>query len=162
MSNDRLTDQECVLVAGIASGMPIKEAARQASYPDNAPIYRIVRGLMVRNAIKEAREALLLGDIASTALETMTELMGKTMPAATRFAAAKWVLEGTGLGPAAEQPGKGDKPLNEMSNAELAKFLADAQRVMDQGGERPVITVAPKERALNRLPRIQGRRKTVA
>jgi hypothetical protein len=80
--------------------------------------------------------------MALAALEAINDLVtdGRT-PAATRLAASKWVLEQAGH-KGQDDDGK-DVPLHEMTAAQLERFMAKAQAVVDGGGEPPIITVAP-------------------
>ncbi len=70
-------------------------------------------------ALHQRRQAALKGDLASLAVDTMRDLMGADTPAATRYQAAKYVLEQAGHG--AEQADQGPaKTLDEMDAEELA------------------------------------------
>lgn len=86
----------------------------------------------VVEALHERRDAALKGDLAHIAVDTMRDLMGTNTPAATRFNAARWVLEHAGH----TTPGKADqsdgRPLGEMGAEELAQAVASGMDALKE------------------------------
>lgn len=120
---------EGAFVSLLSQGVCQTRAAELAGYahPDVQAV-----GLVRRPAIREAlfvkRQGVIEGTLATAALGTMRGLIeGGDVPAAVRFAAARWVLEAAGhrAEAGAEDAGR-EKPLAEMSMAELE---AEARKV---------------------------------
>lgn len=127
-------DGEAFAQQGVA-GLP-------QGYEDAQKIGRATRSEPVQAELLARRSAKLRTTLAAKALQTIENLLeSEKTPAATRFSAAKWVLEQAGHGD--HQDGGKDKPLHEMSEAELVAFMDRAQKVIDAGGDAPVIKVAP-------------------
>lgn len=102
---------------------------------------RAVASEPVQAALKTRRVARIKGSLAQKALQTMESLLADGTPAATRFGAAKWILEQAGH---TAEAGEGkDKPLAEMSEAELLAFMAKMEKIVAEGGNAPLIKVTP-------------------
>lgn len=138
----RLTEQQAIFVEAIIDGAEIEAAGVLAGYRSNTATRSALGSVGVQAALLAHRRAELSGPMAQEAKAAIRELItDRRTPAATRFSASKWVLEQAG------HKGEGDDgkdvPLHEMTSAQLERFMAKAQAVVDGGGEPPVITVAP-------------------
>lgn len=122
--------------------------AEHAGYEDCLKNRQIGRSEAVQVELLSVRRSRLRGDLASKALTAMEKLVtdDKT-PAATRFSAAKWILEQAGHTDQADD-GR-DKPLAEMTEAELRAFLIKAEATVAAGGSAPIITITPNDGALS-------------
>ena len=118
-----------------------RELAEIAGYSSPADFASAVRSETVQAELKARRAAKIRGTLAQKALKTMESLLGDKNPGSVRFGAAKWLLEQAGHTDA--QAEAKDKPLHEMSEAELLAFMARAEKVVQGGGSAPVITVTP-------------------
>lgn len=143
-----LTDRQTRLVDSIAiafddhAAMPTgTELALLAGYGDAAGLGAAIRSEAVQIELKARRSAKIRATLAQKALATMEGLLDAKVPASVRFGAAKWLLEQAGH--TNTQDDAKDKPLNEMSEAELLAFMAKAEQVVSAGGSAPIITVTP-------------------
>lgn len=138
-----LTDEQRELIEALASPDEATgtELARAAGYDQPGKIDRAGRSPLVQAELKLVRSATIRTTLAAKAMRTMEALLADNVPAATRLGAAKWVLEQAGHGSQVDD-GK-DKPLHEMTEAELLAFMHKAQRVVDDGGSPPIIAVKP-------------------
>jgi hypothetical protein len=127
---DSLTSQQNAFVAEmVANGGKPTESARRAGYAfPSQDAYKLMRNPAVLSAIRhEQQRAITSG--ASVAWGTMMDLMtGADVPAPVRFSAAKWTLEASGHGLAAQAlAAKGtdpdSKPMSEMTVAELEEHV---------------------------------------
>lgn len=137
-----LSDMQERLVTAILGGASNAEAFERAGYSDTTKTRVILRSPAVQNALRIGRAAIIQGELSNDALKAMRELLESKTPAATRFATAKWVLE--------HGQAEGDDdgtPLHEMTPAQLQRFMARAQAVIDEGGEPPIINVTPSDGA---------------
>lgn len=142
-----LTEPQAKLVDAISSGSSKDEAQHIAGYVTEGNLAQAMRSEAVQAELKARRSAQISGVLAQKALKTLENLIDdERTPAATRFSAAKWLLEQSGH--TADQGGMTDKPLAEMTEAELSAFIQRAQQAVDAGGEPPLIKVsAPKRGA---------------
>ena len=136
-----MTDIQARLVDAISSGLPEKEAQDVAGYVDAGNLAQAIRSEAVQIELKARRSAKIRATLAQKALATMEGLLDDKNPASVRFGAAKWLLEQAGH--TNTQDDAKDKPLNEMSEAELLAFMAKAQDVVSAGGSAPIIKVTP-------------------
>lgn len=151
-----LTDQQRRLVEVLTADVPKKEADggkvpkkeavtpqwELAGYSSRQNFDAACRSPTVQAALLEHRRAQLAGGLAQAALMAIRDLItNDKTPSATRLAASRWVLEQAGHTAQADE-GK-DVPLHEMTPVQLAAFMERAQRVIDEGGEPPMITVTP-------------------
>lgn len=141
-----LTPQQLSLVEAVATQGSLALAWEAAGYSSQLTAMRAMRSLKVQEALKERRTAALRADVASEALETMKALLKAPTPPATRFSAAKWVLEQSGHG--SKEADDRDVPLHEMSDAQLHRFLEKAQQAANAGFPGPIITITPDSGAL--------------
>jgi phage terminase small subunit len=129
----KLTDKQSMFVAHASRGVPRTQAARLAGFSAPAvEAYRLMRLAHVVDALHERRDAALKGDLAHMAVDTMRDLMGTNTPAATRFNAARWVLEHAGH----TIPGDADqgecRSLEEMDAEELAHAVASGMNALKE------------------------------
>ena len=75
-------------------------------------------------------------------MEAMRDLLSEDTPAATRFNAAKWVLEYD-----QEVADGEDKPLSEMTEAELRGVIERAQVAVEEHRTARIIDVTPENGA---------------
>jgi hypothetical protein len=137
-----LTDRQKRLVDAILAGKSDQEAWEAADYGNSVSFRNAMRSGAVQAALLEGRRAFVGGSLATKALAAIETLVtSDKTPAATRLAASKWVLEQTGF--TAKGDEGQDKPLHEMTESELARFMQRAQAVVDGGGEPPIISVTP-------------------
>ena len=125
-----------------------REVAEQAAgYGNAAAAATAWRGKRVQEAIKALARAEIRGPAVIMAIRTMTELM-EVKPGrsdAVRLTAAKWVLESAGHGAKADSDGLGDKPLAEMTEDELSRFIASQSAVIERNGHAGIIDVTPNK-----------------
>ena len=139
---DGLTDREKRLVDELTIGESDQGAFEAAGYISAIEQANAERSIAVQAAALVQRKSRIRVRLAGKAIRAMeTMLDSEKTPAATRFAIAKWTLEQAGHAPQDESDR--DKPLHEMTEAELLAFLERAQKVVDQGGSGPIIDVAP-------------------
>lgn len=137
-----LTNQQQSFVTLLLNGHTPEEAGAEAGYSTAATIRSALASVGVQSALLAARRAEIGGDLAQLAKERIRKLItNDNTPAATAYAASKWVLEQAGH--VTKGDDGQDKPLNEMTPTELERFLTRAQAVIDAGGEPPVISVKP-------------------
>lgn len=132
-----LTEKQNSFVQYLVSGVPQGKAAKLAGYvsPDQSA-YRLVRDPGVQEAIRAESAKVLMSDGVPNALAFMVKApLNEKLPGAVRFQAAKWVLENAGHGLAAQRAQLGlpdfDKPLSEMSVAELDQFLSAGFKALE-------------------------------
>lgn len=123
-----LTLKQSAFVGFVVEGNNATRAAELAGY--SAPRtdgWRMMQIPHVLAAIHAERERHFCGDMATLAVKTITALMeNEDTPSHVRFQAAKFTLQVAGH---VEKTGKAmglnapDKPLNEMTEAELAGFI---------------------------------------
>jgi phage terminase small subunit len=144
---DELSPRQGTFVAAYLQSGSISQAAEAAGYASEHGGRAALASVRVQAALKEARAAILTSEAANEALVTMRELLKPGIPPAVRFGASKWILELAGHTKDADDDGS-SKPMHEMTEAELHRFMAKARRVMEGGGEPPLITVVPDSGAL--------------
>lgn len=142
-----LTDTQEKLIEAICSGVDSADIPDVvAGYGNAANRAKAMRSEAVQAELKARRAAQIKGTLAHKALKAMEYLVtNEKTPAATRFSAAKWVLEQAGH--ITGQDDQADKPLAEMSEAELAAFMRKAERTIAEGGKAPLIRVTPDDGA---------------
>ncbi len=124
-----LTEAASVFVKHYCAGVSQTEAARMAGYSNpGTEAWRLLRTPSVVEAITRESERRLLTEGQQAALAFMIKAPGnEKLPGAVRFQASKWLMEKAGHGLAAQRAALGlpvsDKPLSEMSLAELDTFL---------------------------------------
>lgn len=134
---DQLTEKQQVFVAHyVSNGGKATEAAEAAGYANpKTDGWRNRNNTAVAAAIHRAQvQAITEG--AAVAWGTMQDLMKDTAPAQVRFQAAKWTLEASGHGLAAEAikarlGGAGEKSISEMNVAELEAYVKRQQEAVD-------------------------------
>lgn len=118
-----LTEMQQKLVRALIEEKPVDEAMAFAGYSDTAPAITIVGSAAVQRAIQAACDAELGGVVRIKALRAMKSMLGDDTPAATRFQAAKWVLE------RGQDDDQGDdKPMSAMTADELAQLVDRLER----------------------------------
>lgn len=115
-----LDDRQRVFVSLVMEGVEPEEARKQAGYSDATPARLILAGKAIQSALDAHCAGMLRGELKLKALSTLRELMASG-PAATRFNAAKLVLEQTDDSQADE------RTLTEMSIAELEALVERKQ-----------------------------------
>jgi hypothetical protein len=123
-----------------------KEVAEAAAgYGSGAAAASAWRSKGAQAAIKALTRAEIHGEAVVLAIRTMKELMVERpgRSDAVRFSAAKWVLESAGHGAKADNDGLGDKPLAEMTESELARFIESQRSVIERDGHAGLISVTP-------------------
>lgn len=124
-----LTEMQADFVRKYVGGLSQTEAARLAGYSQpNVDGYRLLRQQSVIEAVNRETERVLMTEGQQAALAFMIKAPGnEKLPGAVRFQASKWLMEKAGHGLAAQRAALGlpanDKPLSEMSLAELDTFL---------------------------------------
>src|SRR4051812_19318204 len=111
----------------VSTGCTPTEAARVAGYEHpTQESYRLIRKPHVNLAIRELRERVISSDLANVATATLRAVMlDEEAPASARVSAARTAYEAAGhLGKNAGAGEGRDKPLSEMSEAELVAFIA--------------------------------------
>lgn len=101
-----------------------------------AGVQRLMGSAKIREAIR-IKQTELMVSLANKAAGTVEELMmADDVPPNVRFQAAKWCMEAAGIGPqfVSKEPERAeDKPLDEMTIAELEAFIsAGGQAVKDR------------------------------
>jgi hypothetical protein len=147
VATKELTEMQAEFVQAILAGNPIPVAAKLAGYAEERGGHQAISSPAVQAALQQGRENRLKHVLSAKAMATMDGLLDDKTPAATRFAAAKWVLESAGHGSKDADEGK-DKPIHEMTEAELMRFMARAQAVVEEGRDAPIIVVTPDNGAL--------------
>ena len=125
-----------------------QEAAEAAAgYANRAVAAAAWRGSRVQAAIKALTRSHIRGPSVIKAIRTMDELMDEKpgRSDAVRLTAAKWVLESAGHGAKADSDGLSDKPLAEMTEDELGRFIASQAAVIERNGHAGVIDVTPNK-----------------
>lgn len=136
---DVLTDkQEEFVKQYFANGGNATKAALDAGYaypPQDA--WRLMRNQAVKNAINQAvGERVATGSVIAWGV--LEEIMqDREAPPAVRLGAAKWTLEASGHGLAAEAVraklgGSDSKSLSEMSLEEMEEFVKREQMALDE------------------------------
>lgn len=90
----------------------------------------------VVEALHERREGAIKGDLAALAVDTMHDLMAPTTPAATRYNAARWVLEHAGHSGADNEERTYSHKLQEMDAEELAQAVASGMQALGELAEQ--------------------------
>lgn len=143
-----LTAEQAALIEALSGdGVPADQELMQTAGYDNAQkLGSALASPAVVAELKTRRKSRIGTTLAAKALRAMEQLIeSDKTPAATRFSAARWMLEQAGHGSQVDD-GR-DKPLHEMSEAELLAFMEKAQRVVEAGGSPPIITVTPGDGA---------------
>ena len=153
---DQLTEKQQAFVAlYVSNGGKSYEAAEAAGYVNpKTDGWRNRNNPAVAAAIHRA-QVQAVTDGAPVAWGVMQELMTKAdTPAQVRFQAARWTLEASGHGLAAQAiqaklGGGGDKPISEMSVAELETYVKRQQEAVDalKSCEGRVVDVAAEASA---------------
>lgn len=124
-----LTEKQAEFVRLYAGGMEQTKAARLAGYAQpTTDGYRLLQTQSVVAAInREAEHQLTTEGVRKATAFMIRAVDDPKLSGAVRISAAKWVLENAGHGLAAQRAALGlpvsDKPLSEMSLAELDTFL---------------------------------------
>ena len=144
VGGQRLTEAQERLIDAISgiseTGEPLDMVA--AGYDTAQKLGNATRSGAVQAELKTRRVARIKTTLAAKALKAMETLLeSEKTPSATKFSVARWVLEQAGH--TESQADAKDKPLHEMTESELLAFMAKAQKVVDQGGDAPIIAVTP-------------------
>jgi hypothetical protein len=133
-----LTEKQAAFVkAFVELGGTATKAAEVAGYADpRTSSWGLLRLPHIQAAIRAERERTIMTEGASIAWATMKDLMqNPKYTGAVKFQAAKWTLEAAGSGLAAHRAAlglpDGDKPLSEMTLAELDAFLAAGKQALE-------------------------------
>lgn len=142
-----LTERQRAFVEAYIQIGDITEAAEIAGYSGAAGGYQAMSSSTVQRALHEYRQRRIAIEGATLGLNTMIELCkGEKIPAATRYAAAKYLMGLAGHVEKAAGDGE-DTPLHEMTPDQLRAFIARAKADVAAGGEPPVIKVIEGDNA---------------
>lgn len=127
-----LTDdatRRAVFIDEIVRGLPPEKAARVAGYePDTAR--RLLLAPAVRKALIAGAAARLEGQAVPAALTVIQRLLDDpATPAAVAAKLALGVLDRAGVGAKSSEPANPRKDMEDMSQADLEAYIAQAQRV---------------------------------
>lgn len=142
----RLTKQQAELVRWSVDGYPVDYAMRKANYTFNGGSYpaHILHNPRVQLAIQRGLHARVRTEGAPQAYRVAQDMMlDKATPPGIRWKISQWMLETTGIQPAQQLDQGGERPLEDLSLAELEAIAQEARRRLDA---LPVIngeTVAP-------------------
>lgn len=142
MSAENLTEKQAAFVRFAAEGVPQGKAAELAGYssPDTDGC-RLARLPHVIDAIREHRSRVIVVEIGALALAKLRKLLtDDSVPAGVAFSATKLGLALAGHGEIVNKDShlEPKKPLSEMTQAELAAYIADARAVV-QAADRLVV-----------------------
>lgn len=132
-----LTEQQATFVREyVKNGGNAQLAVEAAGYSSKIYGYTLVKLPHIQAAIRAERERAIATEGASIAWATMKDLMqNPKYTGAVKFQAAKWTLEAAGSGLAAHRAALGlpenDKPLSEMTLAELDAFMSAGKQALD-------------------------------
>lgn len=133
----KLTNKQAIFVAHTSKGVSRTQAARLAGFSAPAvEAYRLMRLPHVVDALKQRRDAALKGDLAALAVDTMRDLMAPNTPAATRYNAARWVLENAGHSRSDNELSRDGPMLQEMDAEELAQAVASGMQALRELAEQ--------------------------
>lgn len=117
-----LTQQQARFVEELLNGTKPDEARDIAGYSRATHPNVILASPTVAKAIEIACESRMRGDLRVKAIIALDKLLNDDAPSATRFNAAKLILEH-----GANQPGIAQKPATEMTIDELEAFVRQKQ-----------------------------------
>jgi phage terminase small subunit len=149
------TDRQADFVRYYAqTGVNGAEAARLAGYSEpKQAAWRLLSLPHVRAAVRAAREVAINGDLAKLALETLGQLMtAETTPAAVKHSAARTSLEMAGHLGKAPETALADRPLAELSVAELQRFVEEGERALASVKIVPAKVISAPHNAPNTSP----------
>lgn len=132
-----LTEQQATFVREyVKNGGNAQLAVEAAGYSSKIYGYTLVKLPHIQAAIRAERERAIATEGASIAWATMKDLMqNPKYTGAVKFQAARWTLEAAGSGLAAHRAALGlpenDKPLSEMTLAELDAFMSAGKQALD-------------------------------
>lgn len=129
-------EQENRLLQGLEAGLSLVEAADASNilFLEPADLLDLVNSPAVQAAVNKAVHNQIMVTGKQIAWSVARELMqDRNIKAATRWAAARWVLEasGEGIGSTRAQRNK-TKELHEMTEEELTRFIANARALVDK------------------------------
>lgn len=151
-----LTEREARLIDIVATTDDLDEIQERAGYGESALLSGAFRRKVVQGASRDRAHGRLKVVGVQKAYRAMMDLMGPKTPPATRFAAAKWVMEASGIGPATADP-SGDKPLAEMTAKELEAFIKQLE-----GPKEPPGRIVPLKTVVEAVTLDNGALPTVA
>lgn len=136
--------QKALLMGYLTTG---KLDAASAGYKYAGAAATAWGGRRMQAAIKAIANAEMRGPAILKAVRTMTELMEEAPGRSdnVRIKAAAWVLEAGGLGAKHDDDGIGKKPLAEMTEDELARFIEAQAGVIARDGHAGIIDVTPNK-----------------
>lgn len=150
-----LTPQQAAFVHEyVSNGGNGSDAARKAGYSEISAgkyAHELTRKKHVQEAIHLEQRRVLNGPLASLALTVLKGVLEDAKTAAgVRVDASKAVLDRGGHSPvkAADAPKSGERPLDEMTIAELEAFICEKEAALPPGG-------APAAIARSRAPRLE-------
>jgi len=129
-----LSDKQASFVRYLVlDGCSPTEAARRANYAQpKQRAWELLQRNTVQAAIRAERTRVIGSDLANVAVKTLRDIMtDDKAPAAARVSAARTSLEMAGhLGPTGKE--MDDKPIAEMSQAELQELVDKARAAVAQ------------------------------
>lgn len=134
-----LNDLQRRLLLGFLQTGDKSAANRLAGYEEDHLVAASWRSRPMQEACQAVAMAEMRGVGVLRATRTMIGLMDDKNSPTIRFKAAKWVQEVAGMGQSATSGGLIDKPLAEMTQAELARFIEAQRAVIASGGNAGLI-----------------------
>ena len=136
---ETLTAKQAAFVENLLEHGEIDRAAEEAGYLSTDRGRQVAASKSVVAAIRAGVENTLQTEGISKAKRTMIDLLDAKFSGAVRLGAAKWLLEADGFGAKAARDD--DKPLAEMTEAELVAFIAKLDAAQAKGAKPPTIRV---------------------
>lgn len=133
------TEKQAKFVEALLQGHSIPEAGRIAGYSHDSGAYQAVSSGTVQKLLREYRQRVVNTTGASRALNVMMDLLDEKTPATVRFNAARWILVAAGIG----SDDEADKPLAELTEAELERLVDKLEARAKAGEPAPLISVRP-------------------
>lgn len=136
-----LTDKQRLLIEALADGASVKAASKLAGYAHEVSAHRNLSAPHVQLALQKLL-AVRVRKLAPLALDVVTGILSGAIPApaTVKLDAAKTVLDRAGIpalrGAMAAENASGDKPLGEMTLAELRSHVEELKRA--EAGEAPL------------------------
>ena len=132
-----LSPQQAAFVERVLAGDDPESAKSAAGYSDTTRSSEILASESVQTALRAGRRAVIAGELGTLAVNAIRDLLKEGTAAATRFAAARYVLD-----QADQQDRDGEKPMSEMTPTELAAFIDKLEKRMEAA---KIVTVTPND-----------------
>jgi phage terminase small subunit len=142
-----LTDKQAAFVRAYLVSADVKQSALAAGYTGDNSGYATLRSPAVQRAIADYGDRLIATEGRTLAYQTLKRLMSATMPPMVQLGAAKAMMSAAGIATAPADK-QAEKPLNEMTEAELKAFIERMDKIA-AGEPIATITVIPDDSAPN-------------